>query len=328
MKKTGTLLPLLFAASTYAHGILSKMTINGQSYMGNGLSGNGGTTIDSVIRQVSAQDPVKGASNTALSCGTNSQPAKLIATANPGDELGFNWKGAGGGNWPHNTGPMLTYLASCGSTTCDKFDAQSAKWFKIDQVGQVSPGSTTWAQQSVMTGSLAMVKLPSNLAPGNYLVRHEIISLQLAVSPGGAEFYPACSQLKVGGSGTGAPTQSELVSFPGAYSDTDPGIYDPNVYNSGSPYTFPGPPVAAFVGNGGGSTSGGTTTSGNGTTTSTTTGSAPAHSTATKSKTCKLRQTKSASSSVSSSTGAGYATDLYPRHFSRIMRKVVARRSI
>lgn len=98
MKKTGTLLPLLFAASTYAHGILTSMTINGKSYMGNGLSGNGGTTIDSIIRQVSAQDPVKGASNTALSCGTNSQPATLIASVNPGDELGFSWKGAGGGN--------------------------------------------------------------------------------------------------------------------------------------------------------------------------------------------------------------------------------------
>ena len=242
---------------------------------------------------------------------------------------------------------MLTYLASCGSTTSDKCDGKSAKWFKIDQVGQVSPGSTTWAQASVssylslpsqqgptlispsVTGSLAMVRVPSNLAPGNYLVRHEMLALQLAVSQGGAEFYPACAQLKVGGSGTGVPTQSELVSFPGAYSDTDPGIYDPQVYNSGQTYVFPGPPVAAFVGSGGGSTSGnGTTTSGNGTTTSTTTGSPPAHSTATKSKSCKLRHSKTASSPASSSTGTASATDLYPRHFSRIMRKVVARRSI
>jgi len=30
--------------------------------------------------------------------------------------------------------------------------------------------------------------------------------------------------------GTGAPTLSELVSLPGAYSDADPGIYDPDVY--------------------------------------------------------------------------------------------------
>ncbi len=62
-----------------------------------------------------------------------------------------------------------------------------------------------------------------------------------------AEFYPACAQLRISGSETGKPTDSEVVSFPGAYSDDDPGIYDPNVYNPRVDYVFPGPPVAAFV---------------------------------------------------------------------------------
>ena len=44
------------------------------------------------------------------------------------------------------------------------------------------------------------------------------------MSQGGAEFYPACVQLTVGGSQTGQPSSSEEVSLPGAYSDTDPGI--------------------------------------------------------------------------------------------------------
>jgi hypothetical protein len=34
------------------------------------------------------------------------------------------------------------------------------------------------------------------------------------------------------------------VSFPGAYNDNDPGIYDPSIYLSGAPYTFPGGPVS------------------------------------------------------------------------------------
>ncbi|KNZ76499.1 Cellulose-growth-specific protein, partial [Termitomyces sp. J132] len=46
--------------------------------------------------------------------------------------------------WPHNTGPLMTYLASCGSTTCDKFDSTKAKWFKIDQQGQDASGK--WIQ--------------------------------------------------------------------------------------------------------------------------------------------------------------------------------------
>jgi Auxiliary Activity family 9 (formerly GH61) len=86
------------------------------------------------------------------------------------------------------------------------------------------------------------VTLPDDVSPGGYLVRHEIIALQLAVSVGGAEFYPSCTQILVGGSKTGTPNQT--VSFPGAYNDNDPGIYDPNVYDPGSPYVFPGPPVS------------------------------------------------------------------------------------
>ena len=86
------------------------------------------------------------------------------------------------------------------------------------------------------------VTLPEKVAPGEYLVRNEIIALQLAVSLGGAEFYPSCTQIRVGGSQTGTPNQTVL--FPGAYSDNDPGIYDPNVYTPGAPYIFPGPPVS------------------------------------------------------------------------------------
>lgn len=79
------------------------------------------------------------------------------------------------------------------------------------------------------SGSPVTVTIPSTLAPGNYLLRSEVIALQLAMTQGGAEFYPACIQLSVGGSQTGQPTSSEEVAFPGGYSDTDPGILTPNV---------------------------------------------------------------------------------------------------
>lgn len=115
-------------------------------------------------------------------------------------------------------------------------------------------------------GQVANVTLPSNIAPGNYIIRHEIVALHLGDKQGGAEFYPSCSQLHMSGSGTGAPTPAELVKFPGAYSDSDPGIFVPDVNilfitpkynvltyhnkifnNDFSNYLFPGPPVASFV---------------------------------------------------------------------------------
>ena len=93
-----------------------------------------------------------------------------------------------------------------------------------------------------MDGQPIAVTLPTNVASGDYLVRNEIISLQQAVSLGGAEFYISCTQIRVGGSQIGTPNQTVL--FPGAYSDSDPGIYDPNVFSPGAPYIFPGPPVS------------------------------------------------------------------------------------
>ena len=141
----------------------------------------------------------------------------------------------------------MFYLANCGSTTCDQFDSTTAKWFKIGQIGLESD-EVTWYQQNLSmfqcifivsvciltnpypeNGHAANITLPSNIAPGNYIIRHEIIALHLANEMGGAEFYPSCSQLKISGTGTGVPASNELVSFPGAYSDTDPGIYVPQV---------------------------------------------------------------------------------------------------
>lgn len=71
--------------------------------------------------------------------------------------------------------------------------------------------------------------IPPCLAPGSYLVRHEIIALHSAWAAGEAQFYPSCHQLTVSGSGTVVPTEG-LVSFPGAYKADEAGILL-NVWN-------------------------------------------------------------------------------------------------
>lgn len=108
----------------------------------------------------------------------------------------------------------------------------------------------------VVTGGVGSATIPNNLAPGNYLLRHEIIALHLATAMNGAEFYPGCAQLKVGGSQTGVPRASDLVSLPGAYSDSNPGIFDPTVYNPNSKYIPPGPEIATLVSSNGAPSSG------------------------------------------------------------------------
>jgi hypothetical protein len=58
--------------------------------------------------------------------------------------------------------------------------------------------------------------------------------------------YPECAQLIVTGSGTASPPSSALVSFPGAYSASDPGInfnIDSADAMKATTYQVPGPAV-------------------------------------------------------------------------------------
>ncbi|KAI0075703.1 hypothetical protein K474DRAFT_1366211 [Panus rudis PR-1116 ss-1] len=228
---------LAVAPSVYAHGFLGQVAVDGKWYAGNVPNNYQGP---SPIRLVNDIGPVKGSSNPDLMCGLSAQKAEMVVSANPGSQLTFQWSGGAGQKWPHNTGPLITYMASCGSTSCDQFDPSGAKWFKIDQVARNSDGQ--WYQQDIMQGKSYTITLPNNIAPGGYLVRHEIIALHLAVTMGGAEFYPSCTQIQIGGNGDGKPDST--VSFPGAYSDSDPGIYDPNIYDTSANYTFPGGPLS------------------------------------------------------------------------------------
>jgi hypothetical protein len=59
------------------------------------------------------------------------------------------------------------------------------------------------------------------LAPGNYLIRHELIALHQANNP---QFYPECAQITVTGSGTAQPDASYKAAIPGYCKNTDSNI--------------------------------------------------------------------------------------------------------
>lgn len=232
---------LTLAPLVSAHGYVDFLTVDGKKFTGP-RPGKGAK--GSVIRQVTSINPTYGANSAAVNCGPGAQPASLTATANPGSELTFHWVASPGQKWPHNTGGEFTYMASCGNQDCSKFDSTKAKWFKIDQDG-LQNGK--WAQaRDAFVGKASPAKIPSTLAPGNYLVMHQLISLHIANKPKGAEFYASCAQIKVTGNQTGAPSANELVSIPGAFKDSDPGILV-NAFNANLKYVFPGPPVTKLA---------------------------------------------------------------------------------
>lgn len=246
MQALATLFSLsLFVSLAHAHGYVKAIAIDGTWYAGNQPNNYQGP---SPIRLIADISPVKGATNPDIVCGLSAQKAEMVVPANPGSVFSVQWSGGDGiSKWPHNIGPLMTYMAPCGDTPCNEFDAAGAAWFKIDQLGLKTDGSGNWSQNDIYEyGDAYDVTLPQALAPGGYLVRHEIIALHLATEMGGAEFYPMCTQIMVQGSGSGVPNPT--VSFPGAYSDSDPGIFDPHVFDAGATYTFPGGPVANLAG--------------------------------------------------------------------------------
>ncbi|KAJ7606622.1 glycoside hydrolase family 61 protein [Roridomyces roridus] len=253
------LLLLASVSQVSAHGFVSRITVNGQTFKGNTPGEK--PTVDSIIRLVSAESPVKGAANSAVNCGKNAQQAATFAKVQPGDTMHFFWVSGDPDEpfWPHNTGPIMTYLAKCDDDNCTTFNSTNAKWFKIEEDGRI-PGNKDgdWEQNNIFDAKNvpSNATLPANLAPGPYIVRHEIIALHLAQFPfdpqdptadKGAEFYPSCAQIVVGGNQTGAPTTDEFVALPGAYTDKDKGILINPFDNVDQPYPFPGPPIAAFV---------------------------------------------------------------------------------
>lgn len=134
-----------------AHGTVVAINIDGTVYKGI-AAGDGPNPSTSPIRLVANNGPVKGASNPDLACGLGGaagKPAAFVAPAKAGSQIAFDWKaGSGDTNWVHNVGPMMTYIAECEGTTCDKFDASNAKWVKINQAGQKADGSG-WYQADI-----------------------------------------------------------------------------------------------------------------------------------------------------------------------------------
>jgi hypothetical protein len=108
MKTSTQLLPFLTATlsllpSVLAHGFVYNLGIDGKVYKGNIPEGSSDTP--SPIRQVSAQDPIYGATNPFVNCGNGTPNASsLVVDAMPGSMFSWDWRTESLGKWPHDTG--------------------------------------------------------------------------------------------------------------------------------------------------------------------------------------------------------------------------------
>ncbi len=123
--------------------------------------------------------------------------------------------------------PVLTpivgrrYLAHCPQDDCKSFKGDTGNvWVKIEQLGYNPSGKPPWASDLLREqGAKWSVTIPPKLAPGAYLLRHEILGLHVAEKRMGAQFYPSCTQLKIVSGGD--KTLPDGVALPGAYNPDD-----------------------------------------------------------------------------------------------------------
>ncbi|TGO13547.1 hypothetical protein BTUL_0068g00560 [Botrytis tulipae] len=170
-------------------------------------------------------------STSDIICHKNAVNANVSATVAAGGTVQFQWT-----TWPHNIGPVLTYVANCGGS-CATVNKANLKWVKIDQSG-INFNTQVWATGALMANNNTWTTtVPKTLAAGHYVFRHEIIALHGATTANGAQNYPFCVNIDVTGSGTANPTGVAATSF---YKATDPGILF-NPYVTLSSYSMPGP---------------------------------------------------------------------------------------
>lgn len=173
--------------------------------------------------------------NSNIICHKEAKPGALEAPVKAGGSVELQWT-----EWPSSHhGPVITYMANCNGD-CADVDKTTLEFFKIDQGGLISdttePG--TWATDNLIANNNSRtVTIPSDIADGNYVLRHEIIALHSAEEKNGAQNYPQCINLKVSGGGSATPSGTLGTAL---YKDTDPGILI-NIYQSLSTYDIPGP---------------------------------------------------------------------------------------
>jgi len=120
----------------------------------------------------------------------------------------------------------------------ENVDKTKLEFFEIGQAALLDSAKDFWAPNLLIQNNLTWaIQIPDSIAPGNYVLRHEIIALHAANNVGGAQNYPFCFNLAVSSSGSDKP-QGQRIQ--GMYKSTDPGIYFNLFERKGGTYPMPG----------------------------------------------------------------------------------------
>ena len=177
--------------------------------------------------------------NPDIICHRSATNAMAAAPAKAGSKVHIYWD-----TWPtSHKGPIIDMLANCNGP-CETVDKTKLEFFKVDQLALLDPKPEygNWSTDIMIANNYSWImEIPPTIAPGNYVLRHEIIALHAASQANGAQNYPFCFNLAISGNGTAKPPGVLATTF---YTPKDPGIlYNLDVAPPVPAYTIPGPAV-------------------------------------------------------------------------------------
>ncbi|KAK4212625.1 family 61 putative glycoside hydrolase [Rhypophila decipiens] len=231
----------VFIATAQAHSTMQKISVNGVDQ---------GQLVG--LRAPNNPNPVVNVNDPNMACGQPGYRSNVVINVKAGDRIGGFWGHAlGGAQWPgdpaqyidkSHKGPIMHYMAKVDNAATSS--AAGLRWFKISEES-FNAGQRRWAVDNMIANNgWSYTTIPTCIAPGQYLLRVELLALHSAYSNMGAQFYQSCAQINVSSSGTLVPSQT--VSIPGLYQQNDPSILiqiwvNGKDDNGGRPYKAPGP---------------------------------------------------------------------------------------
>lgn len=171
------------AASAYAHGRVTSITADGETYDGflnNYIYMPDPPAIVAWSADNGDNGFVDGSAYTSgdIICHREAKAGKISASVAAGSKVEIQW---GPDAWPESHhGPVIDYLAKCDGDDCTTVDKETLKFFKIDEAGLIDGSSAPgkWASDELIAADGKWsVTIPESLAPGQYVLRHEIIAL-------------------------------------------------------------------------------------------------------------------------------------------------------
>ncbi|MCJ1442550.1 MAG: hypothetical protein MMC23_003046 [Stictis urceolatum] len=246
-KSSITILAIAFAARAAAHGFVQGITIDGVYHDGYNPSFQYQNPQPVVAGWADPQNLVNGFiapdayTTDDIICHLAATPGQISLEVAAGGEVELHWN-----TWPDSHhGPVIDYLANCNGD-CADVNKTALKFAKINEAGLIDGSSAPgkWATDDLIANNNSWTAtIPSSIAPGNYVLRHEIIALHSASQANGAQNYPQCINLKITGSGSDNLFSSTEAATK-FYTPTDPGI-EISIYSPLTSYDIPGPALMA-----------------------------------------------------------------------------------